>query len=223
VACREFRAERTSLRQLVGSLEPVAAPEDFEMRLRARMASERQGHSRQPWIFSLVIGSPAITVAALVVIMAVSLVWLARRNANQAPEIARVPSKEATAAPMQPTLEVNQGETGQAPVGIAHPTYDAKPGQLSKVVNVPRGNNERPSSADVKVVDYGVSRAESIKQIDQREGEVSLSAPLKPMVVSMEDDRGATRRISLPPVTFGAQRMGDNRTQVSFSSNSRSW
>jgi hypothetical protein len=42
------------------------------------------------------------------------------------------------------------------------------------------------------------------------------------MVVSMQDDHGATRRISLPPVSFGAQRLVDNRIPVS-STNSRSW
>src|SRR5712671_1872451 len=102
-ACSEFRAERTSLRELVGSLEPVTAPGDFDLRLRARLGREREGHTRQPWIFSLVIGTPAITVAALVVIMALSLVWLARRNTSQTPEIARVPV-EVPAAPLQPSL-----------------------------------------------------------------------------------------------------------------------
>ena len=222
-SCRDFRAERTSLRELVGSLEPVAAPGDFDLRLRARLASERLGHSRQPWMFGLVIGTPAITVAALVVIMALCLVWLARRNTSQTPEIARVPIKEVPAGPLQPTLAGNHDETGPAPVGTTRPNVDAKPGQLSKAMNGPRVNGVRPTSADIKVVDYAVSSAESVKQIEQRAGEVSLSAPLKPMVVSMEDDRGATRRISLPPVSFGAQRLVDNRSPVSFSSNSRSW
>jgi hypothetical protein len=77
--------------------------------------------------------------------------------------------------------------------------------------------------AALSVSDYSASRAESYQQIEQKAGEVSLSAPLKPMVVSMQDDRGATRKISLPPVTFGAQRLVDNRTPVSLSSNSRSW
>jgi len=67
-SCRGFRAERTSLRELVGSLEPVAAPGDFDMRLRARLANERQGRARQPFIFRLAIGAPAIAGAALIVI-----------------------------------------------------------------------------------------------------------------------------------------------------------
>jgi hypothetical protein len=219
-ACRDFRAERASLRELVGSLEPVTAPGDFDLRLRARLAREPQGHSRQPWIFGLVIGTPAITVAALVVIIALSLVWLARRNTGPAPEIATVPVKEMPVGPQQPLPAVSHDQPGQAPIEIAGSRDDTKPGQL--VRTVPRVNNVRPASNDLKVVDYGVSSAESIRQVEQRAGEVSLRAPLKPMVVSMEDDRGGTRRISLPPVSFGAQRMAD-RTPVSFSPNSRSW
>jgi hypothetical protein len=70
--------------------------------------------------------------------------------------------------------------------------------------------------------DYGTSPAESYRQIERRAGEVSLTAPLKPMVVSMQDDRGETRRISLPPVSFGAERLVNNRIPVS-ATNSRSW
>src|SRR5258706_488481 len=93
-SCRNFRAERTSLRELVGSLEPVAAPGDFDLRLRARLSRERSDHSRQPFIFRFVVGTPAITAAALLVIMALGLVWLARRNTSHPPEIARVPIQE---------------------------------------------------------------------------------------------------------------------------------
>src|SRR6266436_5141769 len=102
-SCRQFRAERTSVRELVGSLEPVAAPGDFDLRLRARLASERQSRARRPFIFRLVIGTPAITAAALVVMLAVALVWLAPRNRNQAPApaIASVPSRQGPAVPNQ--------------------------------------------------------------------------------------------------------------------------
>src|SRR5258707_609911 len=83
-SCGEFRAERTSLRELVGSLEPVAAPGDFDLRLRARLASERHNRARRPFIFRLAIGTPAITAAALVVMLAVALVWLAQRSGQHA-------------------------------------------------------------------------------------------------------------------------------------------
>ena len=97
-SCRGFRAERTSLRELVGSLEPVTAPGDFEMRLRARLASERPGHAPRPFFHRFVIGVPAIAAAALVVGLALTLGWFAQRNA-QTPQIAQEPGRETTPAP----------------------------------------------------------------------------------------------------------------------------
>jgi hypothetical protein len=220
--CRGFRAERTSLRELVGSLEPVVAPGDFEMRLRARIAGERQSRERQPFIFRLIMRAPALAAAAaLVFVLTLSVAWFAQRNGNQAPQIATVPIKEAPAGPPPATLAINKVESGPG-------TEAGVPGNLGvKTAGPTRGGNagrETKSGATiVSVSDYSAARAESFKQIEQRAGEVSLSAPLKPMVVSMQDNHGATRQISLPPVSFGAQRLVDSRTPVSFSSNSRSW
>ena len=217
-SCGDFRAERTSLRELVGSLEPVAAPGDFELRLRARMASERQGRARQPYIFRLLIGTPAMVAAALVVMLALSLVWFAQRNRSQSPAIAKVPTQEAV--PPQPALVSNKNEKAPGTEGGRPEPDQATPSRTAITI---RENNSRTGSALAKSVDYGTAPAERFKQIEQRAGEVSLSAPLKPMVVSMQDDRGATRRISLPPISFGAQRLVNNGTPVSFSPNSRSW
>jgi hypothetical protein len=220
-SCRGFRAERTSLRDLVRSLEPVVAPGDFDMRLRARMAGERQGRARQPFIFRLVMGAPAIAAAALVVTLALSLVWLAQRNGNQIPEIAKVPITADPAGPKLPVLAANGDKAGQrndvsAPLNVT-------PYRSIRAGNPGRESLSKSGPAGVSASDYSASRAESFKQIEQRAGEVSLSAPLKPMVVSMQDGRGGTRQISLPPISFGAQRLVDTHTPVSFSSNSRSW
>jgi hypothetical protein len=220
-SCRGFRTERTSLRELVRSLEPVVAPGDFEMRLRARIAGERQGREQQPFIFRLAIGAPAIAAAALVVILALSLVWFAQRSGNQAPEIAKVPTTEDPAGPKPPVLAVNKDEAGQGS-DVTVPE-NVKPDRPMRAGNPGRESLSKSGPAGVSASDYSASRAESYKQIEQRAGEVSLSAPLKPMVVSMQDNHGATRQISLPPVSFGAQRLVDNRTPVSFSPNSRSW
>jgi hypothetical protein len=218
-ACTEFRAERASLRELVGSLEPVAAPGDFDMRLRARIANE-QGPARQPFIFRFVTSTPAIVAAALVVMLATSLVWFAQRNKSQAPAIAGVvppaaPSVTSTGSEPSASKETAVS-LGSAPTAAT----ETKIGGQKIGVNVSRGINNK--SLGATATDYAVSKAESIKQLEQRAGEVSLSAPLRPLVVSVQDDRGATRKISLPPVSFGAQRLVGNLTPVS-STNSRSW
>jgi hypothetical protein len=215
-ACRDFRAERSTLRELVGSLEPVAAPGDFEMRLRARLASERQARARQPYIFRFVTGTPAIASAAVLVVLALSLVWFTQRNTVHSPGIAKGPIKEAPALAPPSTPVVSTPDNNE-PVVLAGDKNPSRRGNAS------RESGSKPVSNGVTATDYGVSPAERHPQIEQRAGEVSLSAPLKPMVVSMQDDNGTTHRISLPPVSFGAQRLvGNNRIPVS-TSNSRSW
>lgn len=216
-SCGDFRAERASLRELVGSLRPVAAPGDFDMRLRARIANE-QGRARQPFIFRFVTSTPALVTAALVVMLATSLVWFAQRNRTQVPTVAAVPSaaplKETRPTAGQSTL-ASTGTPATLPGG-----NESKPGQQNG--NSSRERSNKPALARATSTDYVVSPAKSIKQIEQRAGEVSLSAPLRPMVVSMQDDRGATRKISLPPVSFGAQRLVGDPIFVS-STKGRSW
>lgn len=219
-SCRGFRAERTSLRELVGSLEPVTAPGDFEMRLRARLANEKQSRARQPFFFRLVISTPAIAGAALLVVLALTLAWFAQRNTVQSPEIAKVPIQESPVALRPAVLANNTVANGEPVEGPGAPGKDDKN-------SVRSGNAFRESARRttplVSANDYGTSPAASYRQLEQRAGEVSLSAPLKPMVVSMQDDRGQTRRISLPPVSFGAQRIVDNNRISVNTTNSRSW
>lgn len=217
-SCSGFRAERISLRELVGSLEPVSAPGDFDIRLRARLANESQSRARQPFFFRFVMGTPAIAVAALIVVVALSLVWFAQQS-TQTPEIAKVPIQE-TPGRSQP--EIAGIDPVKNDVNVAVPGAPGKEDKnSSRLGNADRGTSNR-TVAGVTAHDYGTSPAESYRQLEQRAGEVSLSAPLKPMVVSMQDDRGETRWISLPPVSFGAQRIVDNKIPVS-ATNSRSW
>jgi hypothetical protein len=78
-----------------------------------------------------------------------------------------------------------------------------------------------PVNAAPQVNDLSAKGAQIVRAID-RPGEVSLGAPLKPMVVTMYDEHGATRKIQLPPISFGSQRLTDNRVPVSLT-NSKDW
>ena len=220
-SCRAFRAERASLRELVGSLQPVAAPGDFDMRLRARIASD-EGRARQPFIFRLVTSTPALVTAALLVMLATSLVWFVQRNRSRTPTLA-VAQPAAQLPETRPTTgQSTLASTGTPGTLMPVPGKEAGTGQQNRDSNSSGGRKNKSAVAGATSTDYVVSPAKSIKQIEQREGEVSLSAPLRPMVVSMQDDRGATRKISLPPVSFGAQRLVGNRIPLS-STNGRSW
>jgi hypothetical protein len=205
--CRDFRAQRTQLRDLIGSLEPVVAPADFDFRLRARLASHRQSNLRD--LFSgFRLTMPAKVAAAVFVLLLASIVWINQRTGTQSPPVAKVEQPNnanagnATTipneAPMKTTPANDTTETADEPIAQNESRLAPKP------IRVPSRPRSEPS------YDASETAAESVKGSDDA-GDVSLSAPVKPLVVSMEDDRGATRTISLPPVSFGAQRLVDNR------------
>src|ERR1051326_4686467 len=93
-SCAAFRAERTRLRELVGSLQPVTAPADFDMRLRARIAREQVQGLAQPSIFRLFMSTPAIAVAGLIVMLVGGLVWMNQYSAQHL-------AKTATSKPVR--------------------------------------------------------------------------------------------------------------------------
>lgn len=73
--CDAFYHERFSLRKLVGSLEPVSVPPDFEFRLRARLAaSGDNGNRRHSFWRSFVASTPAIAFAAVFALLVAGVV-----------------------------------------------------------------------------------------------------------------------------------------------------
>lgn len=206
--CRDFRAERNELRQLVGSLESVVAPADFEMRLRARIARE-QSPRREPF-FARLIRTPALAAAALFVMVGGTLVWVAQRDIEPSAPVATVQK----AAPVAKAS--NSAITLSAPTDTAEANTPSDE-VAENVPNVPARKNRAGSR--VRSQDYSVLPAGVTYQSDQ----AYVNAPSKPVVFALEDERGTKRKISLPPVSFGSQSLVDNRVPVSYTGNSRIW
>lgn len=197
-ACQTFRKERTSMRDLVGSLDPVTAPADFEFRLRARLATQRQLR-RQGFFSGFGFTVPATIAAAVLVILVGSIYWMNQTTPTQNPTVAK------SAEPSRPegkAATAVKTETETSPVAVAMTP------NVSTLNRKPSGSSA--SKTRIRSSDFNELTAQSIRGSDAA-GAVSLAAPVKPLVVSMEDDRGATRTISLPPVSFGSQRLVDNR------------
>jgi hypothetical protein len=203
-ACREFRAERTMLRELAGSLEPVAAPADFDMRLHARIAAERSSDRRQPF-FARLLTTPALATAALFVVAAGAAVWIAQRQPS-----APVPNNQA--ATNVPTTATSKQDTS-AGAEVTTPSAGAE-----LVADRGRNSIRRPRNIrSTRSEDFSSMPANAIRQDDR------AYVPSRPVEFSVQDERGNTRKISLPAVSFGAQSLVDNRTAVSYSPNSRVW
>lgn len=207
--CRDFHAERTELRQLVGSLESVVAPADFEMRLRARIARE-QSPSRPEPFFARLIRTPALAAAALFVIVGGALVWVAQRNIEPSAPV-------ATARQSSPLVKPSDSATSTS---AANDAAEANTPSNEVAQNVSSGTTRKNRAASrARSQDYSVLAADSVRQGDQ----AYVNAPSKPVVFGLEDERGTKRKISLPPVSFGSQSLVDNRVPVSYTGNSRIW
>jgi hypothetical protein len=214
--CAEFRGERLRLRELVGALTPVTAPPDFDMRLRARLAREREV-PHQPFIFRFVISTPGIVMAAVLLLVVGTIVFISQRR-PQSPSLASAHDPIVSPAPA-PVVATNDKTPETPPIVPLNRNQD-KPKQSPLVLrNTPRVRvpiNPLPESEDL------TARGAQTVRATTRAGEVSLVAPLKPMVVTMYDEHGATKKIQLPPISFGSQRLTDNRVPVSLT-NAKDW
>ncbi|HSP63568.1 MAG TPA: hypothetical protein VLQ90_11345 [Pyrinomonadaceae bacterium] len=224
-ACLAFQNERSRLHELLTSLEPVTAPADFDFRLRARIAAQTEKLGPRSFFNGFALSTPAMAVAALVIVaLGGSIVWIEQRGAKQAPTVAVNSSSQVkagnskTADNLPPSQQVNESDsttttknTGTNADASIYVVQGRKPQPRDP------GQPDRRSSRDLSA-----SPAPSIKH-GQNPGAVYVSAPVKPMVFSLEDDHGATRRISLPPVSFGSQRLLESRVVPVSSKNDRVW
>ncbi|HJZ79587.1 MAG TPA: hypothetical protein VKD91_04555 [Pyrinomonadaceae bacterium] len=217
-ACAQFRLERGELRELIGSLNPVAAPADFDLRLRARMAHERESRARQPFIFRFALTTPGIAVAAALVLIVAAAVWINQRYRKApSPSAPLATTKDQAPAPANNSNASSNALTEEPKRDEVAASKSPDPGKRSTpLVRNPKSQIVPPASQD-----FSARQAQSFSLRPERDGEVSLAAPSKPLVVSVEDANGTKHKILLPPVSFGSQRF-DTRTPVSMT-NRKDW
>jgi hypothetical protein len=198
--CREFQRTQRKLRQMVGSLGTVAAPADFEFRLRARLANDATGtlpFGFAYWPFT----RRGLAVASVLILFAVGavMVW----NVTNQPATPTVAEQNPPAAPPRETPRQIQRPAGPQQT----PEFRAAVPES----NPQRIHNERPVQAGQRVkrqlssVDFSSTRAEVMGATDPAVV-FPIDASLQPMRVSLDDGRGNARTISVPTISFGSQR-----------------
>src|SRR5262245_5192619 len=85
-ACREFHEKQTKLRQIVGSLGTVAAPADFDFRLRARLANESSSASGFNFVAWPVLRR-GVAAAAMVIVFATGALLVRNVMTGPAPVV----------------------------------------------------------------------------------------------------------------------------------------
>ncbi|MCM3872480.1 MAG: hypothetical protein ND895_17485 [Pyrinomonadaceae bacterium] len=226
--CQRFYDERLKLRQLVGSLETVAAPSDFDLRVRSRIASERVGARTGFWFSNFTLGIPSVALASLVLV--VGLVF--------ALKVWNAPTTNKVAV---------QGETPKA--GVSGPVVKSTdPGVKSDAVNkalAPKTNDnsaviqrDRPprkrsplnsavafSKNDRRLAtrEFSSTPALLIKKEDAVASAESspifqIETSSQPLRLSLDYSGGISRTISVPALSFGSERVLSGSSIVKTSS-----
>lgn len=203
-ACREFHQTRTKLRRMVGSLGTVAAPADFDFRLRARLANDSSSAFNY---WPLV--QRGFAVAGLLIILAFGVI-VVRNVVNQPKQTvaeANPPVHQESPKQVQPiqTPQLN------APVQSQEPSPQVAASGHERI------RNERPAQTAPRIkrqltaIDFGKQRAEVISGLDPFAADATtvfpIDASLQPLKLSLDDGRGNARTISVPTVRFGSQGM----------------
>jgi hypothetical protein len=217
--CQRFYDERRKLRQLIASLETVAAPPDFDLRVRSRLTNEGVGGRSGFFFSSFTFGFPSLALTTLLLVVGgiVALkVWKAPTTNvvtvhTEAPE-ARGPSPQREQAPStEPGVRANADhgvlDTPKATAGEAvRRDRQLKTGSPSRSAVASVRNSGRLATRE-----FSSTAAPLVK----RDGAVaSLESPIflietssQPMRLSLDYSGGVSRTISVPALSFGSEGM----------------
>lgn len=229
--CRAFSAERHKLRLLVGDLGTVEAPQDFDFRLRARLARYRTTDKGTvaPRNLSLGVRSVAVASVALIILAAALVVKnrVPERRESQPGLVVKTPAPE-TGGPSHAPSIVNKPN-----VATAGRSKAASNGARALVTQrrftgrQPKGLQAVATSAPTKrgtaIRELSGSAAAVVKRetaLVQSNGSILMpvDSPQAFLKLSLDDGRGSARIISLPAVSFGSQRLVPRNAPAVFTS-----
>jgi hypothetical protein len=209
-ACAAFDNNEQKLRGLVASLGGVEAPADFDFKLRARLAANRN----VTFINRFAVRSAAF--ASLLLLLGVVLVLVNNRSQINPVAVSTTPS-----VPSGTVAKTNSPVTPASAV-ISEPAPVLLPaaGQTTVVSSRRSRNNPMPqfvaSSGKTKSTDLSASPARVLRpETNLGSAVFPLGTSYDSLKVSVDDGRGISRTISLPRVSFGSSRaLAQNPTPI---------
>lgn len=220
VLCRGFRDERHVLRGLMAGFETVGAPPDFDFRLRARLARERNGASSGFRLNSLSIGARSLAAAALVLVVAVCGIllrsWKSVGNNSQpvqAQKSSSVPAPDQmhevaqsstagtgkTSGASQAVVVQNDGENKERKSGPRVATV--VPVKVIRATNGSISGNPR-----LAVRELAVAPAPKV-MLTEPDSNLVVVPTTGTLKVTIDNGKGMPRTVSLPSVSFGSERL----------------
>jgi hypothetical protein len=209
--CRRFHDDQRTLRSLMADLETVGAPPDFDFRLRARIREKPSNG-----FGSLLLTARPIAAVVLISMMAlVALVVKSRISATGSrPPISANSPQEGHSMP-----KIN-APTGLVPTATGEPVKEAatahKMPAKRAVVNQRNGNpavaapgitnSVAANGRGLRTRDSAATAADVVTR-DSISALVLVPVDSRVFKVLIDNGRGGARTISLPPVSFGSQRL----------------
>lgn len=222
--CSSFREERLALRQMIGSLEVIAAPADFDFRLRARLAALRgREPDRVAWnrfalgTRSLALAASFVILVALGVVIRQFLVAPRVDSGTQGivkmnPNDRKVP-KESSSEPRTPagtgadvvkssSVRLSPASVSQRRTSSTH-VNDANPLAIVSNENSKDGGGSVDSSVSTaaNVMPPGISDPTLTRSVVA----VPVRVSTQVATITLIDGSAKPKTISLRPVTFGEQ------------------
>ena len=204
--CREYHQKQTKLREMVGSLGTVAAPPDFEIRLRSRLARDSNASSTHFInLWSLSQRSAAVATVLVVLIGGAILVSQRSKRDAEPPRVA-----ESNQAPAPASVAIPKENSNRVAVHDEHSASNIEASPTGTLINkrtiasAPR-NKRNTVAADFSSLQAPVIQgSQTVTSSDQV---FPVDASQQSLKVSLLDGRGNRKTISLPTVTFGSQRV----------------
>ncbi len=219
-ACRSFRDERRGLRSLMSSLETVAAPADFDFRLRARLAREKD---RPHGVFAIghLMGARSLATVALLLLIAVAGIIVRNRMSSTGGRAAvkgtSIPEVRTAKEEIKGTTPTVPPDTSQRVSKTVASKGSQTPGSTVPIqrhlVRTSAPGGQRTTSAVAQneqgVRESSVTPSIVVTPIRPTEAEPVVRIPIdaRSLRLSVNNGRGSARTISLPSFSFGSQRV----------------
>lgn len=225
--CREFYLEQTTIVRLVGALSRVVAPNDFEFRLRARLAAAEDANTRNVMWRGFVPGAVSIALATVFVFVITLTLQLRRRPDDRRPMAHAVEAQVNRAGTEASTIgDVKSIEVPPAVAevrsghGRERADRAAASGQRRGALTVTRelslGAKFGKSNVESAVFSLRSAPAVGTPHLPPSDETMSASdspiavtlpASVQPLKVVLSDATGAARVVSMKSVSFGAQQL----------------
>lgn len=198
-SCRDFYADRLKLQQMIGGLEAVKAPGDFDFRLRARLANQRSKSASRFSPGALGFGLPSVALGLIAILVGAGLfIRITKDSPTQPTSVAQSDTRRVS----EPTT----GSTNVVPEALevkASKTNDASKATNNNRPVVPQ--RDRKSRKGSRTTNSAVVRDNFLARSDS--AAVFPLEAAEPLQLSVDYATGRSRTISLPAVSFGSQQV----------------